>query len=71
MRFPRSPHATGTAMIPLLPPPLPNQPATQQTPLRRIALSDLMAGAELVILLHDGQEYRLRLTRANKLILTK
>lgn len=38
---------------------------------RRIAVSELLAGAEVVILVHNGQEYRLRLTRANKLILTK
>lgn len=41
------------------------------TPMQRIAVSDLMAGAKVVILMHDAQEYRLRLTQANKLILTK
>lgn len=41
------------------------------TPMQRIAVSDLMAGAKVVILVHDAQEYRLRLTQANKLILTK
>lgn len=42
-----------------------------QPPLRRIPVADLLAGAEQVILLHQGQEYRLRVTRAGKLILTK
>lgn len=51
-------------------PPVPERPIPPQSP-RRIAVSDLMAGAELVILMHNGQEYHLRLTRANKLILTK
>jgi hemin uptake protein HemP len=36
-----------------------------------VAVSDLLAGEEVVILMHNGQEYRLRVTRANKLILTK
>jgi hemin uptake protein HemP len=39
--------------------------------MQRIAVSDLMAGAKVVILVHDAQEYRLRLTQADKLILTK
>jgi len=46
-------------------------PTDDQPPLQRVAVRDLMAGAEVVILVHNGQEYRLRLTRANKLILTK
>ncbi len=51
-------------------PSLPGHTATPQPP-QRIAVNQLLAGAELVILVHNGQEYRLRLTRANKLILTK
>lgn len=51
-------------------PPSPDHPTTTQQP-RRVAVSELLAGAEVVILVHNGQEYRLRLTRANKLILTK
>lgn len=51
-------------------PSTPNNPSAPVPP-RRIAVSDLLAGSEVVILVHNGQEYRLRLTRANKLILTK
>ena len=40
-------------------------------PVRRIAVHDLMAGAREAVLLHDGEEYRLRLTSNGKLILTK
>ena len=36
-----------------------------------LALADLMHGAREVILLHEGEEYRLRITKAGKLILTK
>jgi hemin uptake protein HemP len=36
-----------------------------------IALKDLMGSAKEVQLLHNDQVYRLRLTKANKLILTK
>ena len=38
---------------------------------KRIAVSDLMAGRREAVLLHDGDEYRLRLTSNGKLILTK
>jgi hemin uptake protein HemP len=49
-----------------------DRPATPVIPQpRRILVSDLLAGEDLVVLLHNGQEYRLRVTRANKLILTK
>jgi hemin uptake protein HemP len=40
-------------------------------PVRRIAISDLMAGGREAVLVHDGTEYRLRLTSNGKLILTK
>jgi len=68
-------------MIRRTPPPTamtqpPNQPAKlpaaeAQPPLRRIPVAELLADAKQVILLHQGQEYHLRLTRAGKLILTK
>ena len=45
--------------------PLPHQPV------RRIAVHDLLAGGREAVLLHDGAEYRLRLTSNGKLILTK
>lgn len=57
-------------MTPTPTPPTPERSAQPQSP-RRIAVSELMGGAEVVILVHNGQEYHLRLTRANKLILTK
>ncbi|MGH8479957.1 MAG: hemin uptake protein HemP [Gammaproteobacteria bacterium] len=38
---------------------------------RRLASRDLLAGRDEVIIEHAGQEYRLRHTRAGKLILTK
>jgi hemin uptake protein HemP len=40
-------------------------------PVPRIAIGDLLAGGREAILLHDGTEYRLRLTSNGKLILTK
>jgi hemin uptake protein HemP len=40
-------------------------------PVRKIALSDLLEGRREAVLLHDGAEYRLRLTGNGKLILTK
>lgn len=40
-------------------------------PIRRIAIGDLLAGAREAVLVHDGTEYRLRLTSNGKLILTK
>lgn len=39
---------------------------------RRILRSrDLLAGARQIVIEHHGQEYRLQVTRAGKLILTK
>ncbi|MEJ0025306.1 MAG: hemin uptake protein HemP [Rhizomicrobium sp.] len=40
-------------------------------PPRRIDLRDLLKGGREAIILHDGQEYRLRLTANSRLILTK
>ena len=37
----------------------------------RIMVSELLAGGNEVILVHGGQDYRLRITANNKLILTK
>ena len=37
----------------------------------RLQASELLSGHREVILEHDGQEYRLRLTSNGKLILTK
>jgi hemin uptake protein HemP len=38
---------------------------------RRISTADLMQGAREVILVHEGEEYVLRITMTGKLILTK
>jgi len=38
---------------------------------RRIDVRDLLKGEREAIILHEGQEYRLRLTSNRKLILTK
>jgi hemin uptake protein HemP len=40
-------------------------------PVRKIVLRDLLEGGREAVLLHDGAEYRLRLTSNGKLILTK
>ena len=39
--------------------------------LRRLKVSELLAGEREVIMEHDGQDYRLRITANGKLILTK
>ena len=39
--------------------------------LKRIKVSELLQGAREVILEHDSQDYRLRITANGKLILTK
>lgn len=40
-------------------------------PVKKIDLRDLLDGSREAVLLHDGAEYRLRLTSNGKLILTK
>ena len=44
---------------------------TAPPPPKRIAIRDLLDGGREAVLLHDGTEYRLRLTSNGKLILTK
>ena len=39
--------------------------------LRRLKVSELLAGEREAILEHSGQDYRLRITASGKLILTK
>jgi len=46
-------------------------PRRSVSTVRRIDISDLLAGGREAVLLHDGAEYRLRLTSNGKLILTK
>jgi hemin uptake protein HemP len=38
---------------------------------KRITTTDLMQGAREIIVLHQGEEYLLRITKSGKLILTK
>jgi hemin uptake protein HemP len=38
---------------------------------KRVKSSDVFGGASELIITHNDQEYRLRITSANKLILTK
>jgi hemin uptake protein HemP len=45
--------------------------APRSTPNVRIASEQLLAGTREVIIEHGGQEYRLRRTQNDKLILTK
>ncbi|MGE3541030.1 MAG: hemin uptake protein HemP [Candidatus Tectimicrobiota bacterium] len=40
-------------------------------PRRRITTAALMQGAREIIVLHQGEEYLLRITKSGKLILTK
>lgn len=40
-------------------------------PRKRITTADLMQGARAIIVLHQGEEYLLRITKTGKLILTK
>lgn len=49
----------------------PKRPVRPGVPAKRIALRDLLGGGREAVLLHDGAEYRLRLTSNGKLILTK
>ena len=40
-------------------------------PIKRITIAELMGGQNEIIIVHDGETYRLRITSNNKLILTK
>lgn len=52
--------------------PSPNGPLTQaRHPAPRLRSEDLFRNAHELIIEHQGQEYRLRLTRNDKLILNK
>ena len=46
-------------------------PPPSAKPVKRIAVSELLSGGREAVLLHGGDEYRLRLTSNGKLILTK
>ncbi len=47
------------------------RPTSSSQPLKRIAVGDLLGSGREAVLLHGGDEYRLRLTSNGKLILTK
>jgi hemin uptake protein HemP len=51
-------------------PPEPSRPAAPRRPVS-IRSADLFRDAQEVIIIHREQQYRLRITRADKLILTK
>ncbi len=52
--------------------PAPDEPGrSDPEPLRLIHSDELLAGAQEVLIEHEGQTYRLRLTRSGKLILHK
>jgi hemin uptake protein HemP len=44
---------------------------TSRPPRQRVSTTDLMRGSRELILLHEGEEYILRITKTGKLILTK
>ena len=46
-------------------------PAAEPAITRQVASAALFPGRREIIIVHHGQEYRLRITRADKLILTK
>lgn len=59
-------------------PPLPQSPArpvaaagAQTQDLPRVQSRDLLKGSNLILIEHGGDRYYLRMTRNNKLILTK
>ena len=63
---PRDPACTDRA------PADPPRGATMPPPARRsVASDDLFQGLRELVILHRNEEYRLRITRAGKLILTK
>jgi hemin uptake protein HemP len=54
-----------------MPPPRPPKPPSEPVGLRKIESRDLFEGARSIIIMHGDQHYQLRLTQANRLILTK
>lgn len=47
------------------------QPSNEKRPSTPVKVSDLLSPGEVLELDHEGQIYRLRITRNRKLILTK
>jgi hemin uptake protein HemP len=46
-------------------------PAAARAGVARIASAELFRGRREIVIVHRGQEYRLHITKADKLILTK
>jgi hemin uptake protein HemP len=44
---------------------------TPRPPRQQVSTTDLMRGSRELVLLHEGREYILRITKTGKLILTK
>ena len=53
------------------PQPIEPRAHTSSSQRKRVSTTDLMHGRRVVVLLHEGAEYILRITKAGKLILTK
>jgi len=51
--------------------PEPHGPAAELPLVRRVESATLFEGGREVVIVHHGQEYRLRITKSDKLILTK
>lgn len=49
----------------------PAAPASPEAPTRRVSSQSLLKGERELVIQHQGNEYHLRLTRNDKLILTK
>ena len=60
----RQPLSSRSLPRPALPPPMP-------APARYVSSQALLAGERELVIQHQGSEYHLRLTRNDKLILTK
>lgn len=58
-------------MIPERSSPIAGNPAARSARGQEIASHELFRGAQEIIIVHRNEEYRLRITRQNKLILTK
>lgn len=67
------PVAEGDELMNTKNPPQPSQTQcyTARPQRQRVSITDLMRGGREVILLHEGEEYILRITKTGKLILTK
>jgi hemin uptake protein HemP len=50
---------------------LPHRPQTIRSSVPRLSSAELLRGTHELVIEHHGQEYRLRLTRNDKLILNK